>query len=156
MVSLLHKISVNNPTIFKKFKNNREGTSVEKHYRNIKNEMAYFYTVIKNMNIRDNIKNSKVKEYEISLEEVLYDNFLDNFDMDKQFLEQNSLDWIELIENENLYRAIKNLSSEDQIFMSYIVKECLTQRELSKIYKVNHRTIGRKFERILNKIKKFL
>ncbi len=81
----------------------------------------------------------------------MYDNFLDNFDMDKQFLEQNSLDWIELIENENLYRAIKNLSSKDQIFMSYIVKECLTQRELSKIYKVNHRTIGRKFERILNK-----
>lgn len=107
---------------------------------------------IKNMDTKDNIKKSKVKAHEISLEEIIYDNFSDDFDMDKQFLERSLLGWVELIENENLHKAIKSLSIEDQIFMSYIVKECLTQRELSKIYKVNHRTIGRKFERILNKI----
>ena len=120
MVSLLHKISVNNPTIFKKFKNNREGTSVEKHYRNIKNEMAYFYTVIKNMNTKDNIKKSKVKKHEISLDEVMYDNFSDDFDIDKQFLEKNLLGWIELIENSDLYKAIKSLTIQEQTLLSYI------------------------------------
>ena len=103
---------------------------------NIKNEIAYFYTVIKNMDTKDNIKKSKVKAHEISLEEIIYDNFSDDFDIDKQFLERSLLGWVELIENENLHKAIKSLSIEDQIFISYIVKECRTQQELSRIYNI--------------------
>ena len=64
--------------------------------------------------------------------------------------------WIELVENENLHKALKSLKIEDQIFISYIVKECKTQRELAKIYNVDHRTVGRRFQKILNIIKKFL
>ena len=108
------------------------------------------------MDIKDSIKNSKVKEHEFSLEEVIYDNFSGDFDVDKQVAEQSLLGWIELIENKNLHKAVKSLSIEDQIFISYIVKECRTQRELSKIYKVDHRTIGRKFQKILNTIRKIL
>ena len=100
------------------------------HRNDIKNELAYFYTIIKNMDIKDSIKNSKVKEHEISLEEVIYDNCSDDFDVDKQVAEQSLLGWIELIENKNLHKAVKSLSIEDQIFISYIVKECRTQREL--------------------------
>lgn len=126
------------------------------HRDNIKNEIAYFYTVIKNMDMKDSIKESKIKDHEISFEDVMYDNFSNDFDVDKQAQEQNLLGWIELIENENLHKAVKNLSVEDQIFISYIVKECRTQRDLARIYKVDHRTIGRKFEKILNAIRKFL
>ncbi len=129
---------------------------MKNHRNDIKNEIAYFYKVIKNMDSKDNIKNSKIREHEISLQEIVYDNFSDDFDVDKQAAEQSLLGWIELIENENLHKAVKSLSIEDQIFISYIVKECRTQRELSKIYKVDHRTIGRKFEKILNVIRKFL
>ena len=93
---------------------------------------------------------------EFSLEEVIYDNCSDDFDVDKQVAEQSLLGWIELIENKNLHKAVKSLSIEDQIFISYIVKECRTQRELEKIYKVDHRTIGRKFQKILNTIRKIL
>ena len=125
------------------------------HRDNIKNEIAYFYTVIKNMDMKDSIKKSKVNEYEIPLEEIIYDNFSNDFDVDKQCQDKNLLGWIELIENENLHKAVKSLSVEDQIFISYIVKECRTQRDLAQIYKVNQRTIGRKFEKILNKIRKF-
>lgn len=126
------------------------------HRNDIKNEIAYFYTVIRNMDTKDSIKKSKVNEYEISLENVMYDNFSDDFDVDKQAQEQSLLGWIELIENPMLHKAVKSLSIEDQIFISYIVKECRTQRELSKIYKVDHRTIGRRFEKILNVIRRFL
>ena len=125
------------------------------HLDNIKNEIAYFYTVIKNMDMKDSIKKSRVNEHEIPLEDIIYDDFSNDFDVDKQCQDKNLLGWMELIENENLHKAVKSLSVEDQIFISYIVKECRTQRDLAQIYKVNQRTIGRKFEKILNKIRKF-
>lgn len=40
---------------------------------NIKNELAYFYKVKKHMDIKNNIKQSKINEYEMPLDEVLYD-----------------------------------------------------------------------------------
>ncbi len=55
---------------------------------NIKNELAYFYKVIKNMDSKDNIKNSKIRECKIPLKEIIYDSFLDDFDMDKQVVEK--------------------------------------------------------------------
>ena len=66
------------------------------------------------------------------------------------------LGWIELIENESLHKALKSLKIEDQIFISYIVKECKTQRELAKIYGIAQKNICKKFERLIKKIKKFL
>lgn len=129
---------------------------MKNHRDDIKNEIAYFYKVIKNMDSKDNIKNSKIREHEFSLQEIVYDNFLDDFDVDKQLFEKNLLGWIELVENENLHKALKSLKIEDQIFISYIVKECKTQRELANIYNVDHRTVGRRFQKILNIIKKFL
>ena len=128
-----------------------------RNYRNdIKNELAYFYTIIKNMDIKDSIKNSKIKEHEFSLEEVIYDNFSDDFDVDKQIAEQSLLGWIELIENKNLHKAVKSLSIEDQIFISYIVRECRTQRELEKIYNISHQSISKKFNKILDKLRRFI
>ncbi len=123
---------------------------------NIKNEIAYFYTVIKNMDTKDNIKKSKVKAHEISLEEIIYDNFSDDFDIDKQFLERSLLGWVELIENENLHKAIKSLSIEDQIFISYIVKECRTQQELSRIYNIAQQNISKRFNNIIKKLRRFM
>lgn len=40
---------------------------------NIRNEGAYFYTVVKNMDLKDNIKQSKIYKHEISIEEAVYD-----------------------------------------------------------------------------------
>ena len=59
--------------------------------------------------------------------------------MDKLLEERNLLGWIELIENPKLYEAVKNLPIEDQIFISYIVKEGRTQREMENIYKVDQK-----------------
>ena len=123
---------------------------------NIKNELAYFYKVIKNMDSYDDTKKSKIQKHEIPIEEVIYDEFSNTSDVDKQLFQTSLLGWIELVENENLHKALKSLKIEDQIFISYIVKECKTQRELAQIYKVNHRTVGRRFQKILNIIKKFL
>lgn len=121
---------------------------------NIKYELAYFYKVIKNMDLKDSKKQIKVKEFEISLDEVIYDKFSVNTDLDKQLSEKTLLGWIELIENPNLYKALKGLTIEDQIFISYIIKERRTQNELSLIYKVNQANICHKFNKILRILKK--
>ena len=129
---------------------------MKNHRDDIKNEIAYFHKVIKNMDLKDNIKSSKINEYEIPIEEVMYNEFSSTSDVDRQLFQTSLLGWIELVENENLHKALKSLKIEDQIFISYIVKECKTQRELAKIYNVDHRTVGRRFQKILNIIKKFL
>lgn len=126
------------------------------HRDNIKNEIAYFYTVIKNMDTKDGIKQSKIKEHEIPIEEISYDNFSDDFDVDKQLFQTNLLGWIELVENENLHRALKSLSIEDQIFISYIVKECKTQQELASKYGINQSSVKNRFGKILRILKNLM
>ena len=124
-----------------------------KNRRDIKSEMAYFYTVIKNMDKKDSIKNSKIQEHEVSIEDVVYDKESENIDIEKQAFEENLLGWIELIENEKLHKAIKNLSIEDQIFISYIVRECKTQQELASKYGINQSSVRNKFNKILRILK---
>ena len=123
---------------------------------NIKNELAYFYKVIKNMNIKDSIKQSKINEHETPLDEILCEQFFVDENMDKHLEEKNLLGWIELIEKQKLYEAVKNLSIEDQIFISYIVKEGRTQRELSRTYGVAQKNISKRFNRVIEKIKYLL
>ncbi len=122
----------------------------------IKNEIAYFYKVIRHMDIKDSIKQSKINEHETPLDEILYDQFSVDENLDKHLEERNLLGWIELIENQKLYKAVKNLSIEDQIFIIYIVKEGRTQRELSTMYKIAHQNISKKFEKIIKKLSQHL
>ena len=122
----------------------------------IKNEIAYFYKVIRHMDIKDSIKQSKINEHETPLDEILYDQFSVDENLDKHLEERNLLGWIELIENQKLYKAVKNLSIEDQIFISYIVKEGRTQRELSRTYGVAQKNISKRFNRVIEKIKYLL
>ena len=89
---------------------------MEKHYRNIKNEMAYFNRIARNMDIKQGIKDSKISKNETVCEEI--ENLF--FYEDKYFCESNLLGWIELIENTALHKAIKSLSIEEQTLLSYI------------------------------------
>ena len=126
------------------------------HHDDIKNEIAYFHKVIKNMDLKDNIKSSKINEYEIPIEEVMYDAFSNEFDVDKQLFQTSLLGWIELVENENLHKALKSLSIEDQILISYIVKECKTQQELASKYGINQSSVKNRFGKILRILKNLM
>ena len=96
------------------------------------------------MDLKDSVKNSKINEHEISINELTHNKFSEIFDMDKQVSERTLLGWIELIENAKLHNAVKQLSLEDQIFISHIVKDVKTQREMSQIYNVTHQNINKK------------
>ena len=122
----------------------------------IKNEIAYFYKVIRHMDIKDSIKQSKINEHETPLEEILYDQFSVGENMDKHLEERNLLGWIELIENLRLYEAVKTLSIEDQIFISYIVRENKTQQELAEKYKISQQNISKRFSKVLKRLRQLL
>ena len=77
----------------------------------------------------------------------------DNFDLDEKISDDTLTSWIDLIENEKLHKAVKSLPVEDQIFISYIVKERRTQRELSTIYNIAQQNISKRFNKIIDKIK---
>ena len=106
------------------------------------------------MDIKDNIKQSKINEHETPLDEILYDQFSVDENLDKHLEEKTLLGWIELIENQKLYEAVKGISIEDQIFISYIVKERKTQAELSKQYKVTQPAICQLFNKLIKTLKK--
>lgn len=57
---------------------------MKNRHENIKNELAYFYKVIKNLDIKDSIKQSKINKHETPLDEILYDQFSVGKNMDKQ------------------------------------------------------------------------
>ena len=48
---------------------------MKRRINNIKNELAYFYKVVKNMDIKDSIKQSQINEYETPLDEILCEQF---------------------------------------------------------------------------------
>ena len=121
-------------------------------FKNDKEKEYYFKAVVKRMNIKDKEKQDEINEHELSLMEVLYDNFCDKSNVDKELMEKTLLGWIELIENPKLYKALKDLTIEDQIFISYIVKESRTQTELSLKYEVTQSAICQRF----NKFRKIL
>ncbi len=122
------------------------------HRDNIKNEIAYFNKVVQNLNNKELAKNIKISEFEElsnEIEEIYYKS-------DEYFNGDNLLDWIELIENAVLHRALKSLSIEEQTLISYIFYKDKTQSEVAKIYNMSQPAIFQKLNNIINKIKLFM
>ena len=127
-----------------------------KRSKGIKNELAYFYKVIKNMDKKDSLKRSEIQKHEISIEDITYDDFSKEFNLDKQLFEKNLLGWIELVENEKLHMAVNNLNLDEKILLNYVFYEEKTQREISEIYNITQQSIAKKVARLINKLKRFL
>lgn len=125
---------------------------MKNHRNDIKNEIAYFYTVIKNMDMKESIKRSKIKDNEV-LTDIIQDVYSIS---DEYFCENSLLDWIELIENPNLHKAIKSLSIKEQTLLSYIFYKEKTQSEVAKIYNMSQSAISQKLNSIMYKIRLFI
>ena len=121
---------------------------------NIKDELAYFNKVTQNMDCKEKIKQSEIEKNEISIEEQpICNDFIDNFDLDKELANRNLLGWIDMIENQKLHDAVKSLSLDEQVLLSYIFEKEKTQRDLAKIYKIKHQNICKKIDQIICKLK---
>ncbi len=127
---------------------------MKKRRYNIKDKMAYFNKVKKNMDCKEKIKQSEIEKNEISIEDrPICSDFLDNFDLDKELADRNLLGWIDMIEDQKLHAAVKSLPIEEQTLLSYIFKECFTQTDLAYIYNTTQQNISKKTNNIFNKIK---
>ena len=120
-------------------------------HNEIENKTAYFYAVVRNMDLKDNIKQSKIAKHEISLSEVVFDYFSDMPNVDKQLSEKNSIEWIELIENDDLRDAACKLSTDEKILLHYVFYEKRTQSELSKVYNIAQQNVSKKISKLLKK-----
>lgn len=118
------------------------------NHSNINNEEAYFKKVRQNMNKKDRKKRLIINDHENFVAEIPYDIIFENIAMEQQVADQSLIGWIELIENQKLYEAIKSLSLQDQIFLSYIIKEEHTQDELAQLYGVTQPAVNLKFKNI--------
>ena len=127
-----------------------------KHPNNIENEIAYFYAVLKNMDLKDSITQSKIRKHEVPLEENIYYHFSYLNNMDKQLSNTDSFNWIELIENDNLRDAIGDLSIDEKTLLHYVFYEEKTQSEIAEIYSIKHQTISYRLNKIICKLKKHI
>lgn len=120
----------------------------------IKNRDTYFKAVLKNMKLKEDIKQSEIEDNEVYVEDPsICSDFLADFDLEKELTDLNLLAWIDMIENKKLHAVVKCLSLENQIFLSYIVKECKTQSELSQLYSLSQAQICEKINKIIRVIK---
>ena len=120
----------------------------------IKNRDAYFKTVLKNMKLKENIRRIEIEDNEIFVEDPsICSDFLADFDLDKELTDLDLLAWIDMIEDQTLHAAVKNLSLDEQTLLSYIFEKGVTQRDLAKIYKIRQQSICERIDKIINKLK---
>lgn len=121
--------------IFLNLKDIQEEVIMNKYHKYIRNEIAYFRTVVRNMNIKEYNQNEIWEEYEPFIEEIYFDKQTSIEFSDNLISQKDLLGWIDLLENQDLYIAVKSLSIEDQIFLSQFIIKDKTQQDVAKIYK---------------------
>ena len=129
---------------------------MEKHFKGIKNEIAYFKKVVENMNLDDIEKEKKHNENNIHYEEFLDENSSQVFQIIAESKYKGNLHWIDLIQNEKLYKAIECLSDEERYFITLLFYENRTQKKLAEIYQLKESTVFYKINKIIRKIKKYM
>lgn len=132
--------------------------------RVIKNPEHYFNRYISCEIKNDNKKKIKIREHECSLDQKLEEGQVpitlicncNGEQFEELFSSQEMLLWVENIENESLYCALRKLkSSQLHLIYLHIVKG-YSQREIAAQLKVNQKTISTNINRAIKKIKKFL
>ena len=130
----------------------------------IQNPEHYFNKYISFEIKNDNKKMGKIRQNECSLEEKLEEkrvpiNLICNFYgelFENPFSSQKMLMWLENIENERLYLALRELKlSQLNLIYLHLVKG-YSQREIAAVMKINQKTVSTNIRRAVKKIKKFL
>ncbi len=129
---------------------------MKKHFYDIKNELAYFKTVVKNMDLDDLKREKKHIDNDIHYEEFLDQNSTDVFQIMTESRYKGSLSWIDLIQNEKLHKAIERLTEEEKYLITLLFYENRMQAELADFYNVKQPAIHHKTNKIIRKIKFYL
>lgn len=124
----------------------------------IRDPKDYFRKIVKNMDTQDFIKYNKINKHEILIEfnevneqiinqaTLLASNEMNHSNHDNLF-------WMELLENESLYFAVKGLKRTDRTMLQLWAIQKYTQKEISVIMELKEKTVNKKLVRIKRKLR---
>ena len=77
----------------------------------------------------------------------LLKKFLHNFSVEDKHWENDRFDWIEQIENKQLYKAIKSLSDRDKEILSLLINDGFNETQAAKQLGVSQQAISKKIKK---------
>jgi len=117
--------------------------------KSIKNELAYFTTVVRNMDKKELVKETERKE---KVQFVPLDHYINN---NKLGYYQNHYElWILDIEDEKLLSALEQLSEQELLVLRMWAIDTYTYKEIATLMNLSHSAIKQKIKRIKEKILK--
>ena len=119
----------------------------------IRNKLAYYRKVVENMDKKEFLKKEEGKDL---LDHAEPSEKIENLchSVDEHF-NRNLLDWIDFVENVDLYMALKSLNKEEQTLLSYLYFKNKTQSEVSKFFEMSQQKFNYKLHKIFRKTKKY-
>lgn len=123
----------------------------------IENPHSYFSKVVENMNNKDFTKLNKYNQNEILMEfnevneQIIHQSLL-LADYSEEYHNENQ-NWIEFLDDEKLYFAIKGLKSSDRILLNLWAILKYTQKDIAEIMQQKEKTINKRLVRIRHKLK---
>ena len=127
----------------------------------IDNHINYFNKILKNIDNKEFQKLKIIYKTEISMEFNDFDEQIisrqTNPDKIEDKLNNNdSLSWVEFLENKVLYFALKNLKIQDLIILDMWTRQGYSQKEIAEIFDSTEKAVNIRIDRIRRKIiKKF-
>lgn len=135
----------------------------------IRNPEHYFNRMVALEAERDRIADSEYQKRNASLEAMIEGGDegpskesamllavnTDDSEYDRYIEASSFLGWIETIKNPTLYAAVKTLSTENQILLTYRFKEGLTQEETAAAMKIPQTKVSYHERKIKKIIKEF-
>lgn len=120
----------------------------------IRDEIAYFRKVVENMDKKELMK---IEQGNDLFDHAETSDEIENLcPVDDEYFCGNLIDWIELVKNTDLHKALKSLNKEEQTLLGYLYYKDKTQSEVARIYKVKRQTINEKLTKTISKIKRYL
>lgn len=123
----------------------------------IENPHSYFSKVVENMNNKDFTKQNKYNQNEILMEfnevneQIIHQSLLSAAYSEDYHNEYQN--WIEFLDDEKLYFAIKGLKSSDRIILHLWAILKYTQKDIAEIIQQKENTINKRLVRIRHKLK---
>ena len=75
--------------------------------------------------------------------------------IEQQLCEADIDNWLLFMENEQLHKALTELSRPELRLLYVLIVHGLTHREAANLYSVSHTTVGKKYRQIISNIKLF-
>lgn len=127
----------------------------------IDNPNHYFNKVIRNMDNKEYKKLKIVHNTEISIEfndfdEQIISSQTTTAEIENQLNSNNSLTWVEFLENKKLYYAIKKLKVNELILLHMWINQKYTQKEIAQHMNMEEKTVNKKLVRIRKHLRKKL